>query len=158
MGLEMRFSDDGASEMLEVTLAEVEFMLSERAMSFLDMVTMGELVNAICCPPVELHSTKFDSFTLSLITEFEMVCGFEGACMMTVFCIVGKEDIVCWGRISTLFCRVVKAMAAAVAAALAFDAAETTIGLVDGTTEVMEDVFIAVKGSRRTRVPLTMAT
>lgn len=158
MGLEMRFSDEGASEMLEVTLAEVEFMLWEAPVSFFDMVTMGELVSAICCPPVGLHSTKFDSLLLSLRTEFEAVCGFEGACMMTVFCIVGKEAIVCCGRISTLFCRVVKAMAAAVAAALAFDEAETTVDLVDGTTEVMEDVFNAVKGSRSTRVPLTIAT
>lgn len=156
MGLEMWFSEEGASEMLEVTLAEVEFTLSERAVSFLDMLTMGELVSAICCPPVVLQMTKFDSLPLSLMTELATVCGFEGACMMTVFCIFGIETIVCWGRISTLFCRLVKAMAAA----LAFDAAETTIGLaLDGTTEVMEEVFSAVKpGSRRTRLPLTMAT
>lgn len=87
---------------------------------------------------------------------------FEGACMMTVFCMVGREAEVCcccccWGRISTLFCRAVKARAAAVAAALAFAVVETTLGLSDGTAEVIDDVFSAENGSSSTRLPLTMA-
>lgn len=87
---------------------------------------------------------------------------FEGACMMTVFCMVGTEAEVCcccccWGRISTLFCRAVKARAAAVAAALAFAVVETTLGLSDGTAEVIDDVFSAENGSSSTRLPLTMA-
>ena len=47
IGLEMRFSEDEASEMLEVTLvAEVEFTVSQ----LFDMLIMlGDAVCAICC-------------------------------------------------------------------------------------------------------------
>ena len=68
---------------------------------------------------------------------------------MTDFCMVDKDDVCC---------RLVKAMAAAVAAALALDVVETIFGLIDGTAEEIDDVFIAEKGSRSTRLPLTIAT
>lgn len=150
--LELMFSDEvcgGAKEMVEVTAGADECIVSIRAL-FLGKVTTG-VVRARGFPAGALQKTTRDKLTFSAMHE--VTAGLGGACMMTVCCINGAG---CGGSSSTLFCRFVKAMAAAVAAAFAATLVEMIgAGWADGTTVTTEE---SAAGSRITRVPLTYAT
>ena len=89
MGLETRFKDDEAREMLDVTLAVDELIVSILCSLFGKVVMIGVVI-ASGFPPGALHRTTRGKLTLSVMTE-DVTAGLEGACTITVCCKLGTE-------------------------------------------------------------------